>query len=95
MPYLLAPICSGIVRTRSDVRELAVATRVTSRIEERAYGLTSLANQDPRSVLRWLAVESERQAELYRSATANQKIAGFWSQRADDTSAILKGLDIV
>jgi len=87
---ILAPVRSGLVITRWDLRRGAAALGMHARVGERAYMLRSLVEQDPGAVTRWLAGEAERAAGRHRAQEPELgAVAAFWRERAELSAAAL------
>lgn len=91
VPYLLTPIRSGLLLTRTDLRRAASDLGLGTRIGERAFDLQSLLEQDGRSVIEWMANEAERQADLYASSSVAPTIGAVWSCRATRAHSVATG----
>jgi hypothetical protein len=86
----LAPVRSGLVLTRWDLRRGAAALGMHARVGERRFMLRSLAEQDPAAVTGWLAGEAARAAERHRELEPSLgEIAAFWRSRAEASAAAL------
>lgn len=83
--YLLAPVRSGLILTRADLRRTASDLGLGTRIGERAFDLQSLLDQDGPAVIGWMAKEAKRQADLYSSGLAAPAIGEVWAQKASRT----------
>jgi len=92
IPYLLAPIRSGIVVTRADLHRAATTLGLGMRIGERAFVLRSLLEQARDPVIEWVSVEASRQARALAPWTISPDIEGEWSLRADTTASLIRGL---
>lgn len=90
--YLLTPIRSGLVLTRTDLKRAAWDLGLGTRIGERAFDLESLIEQDGHAMIEWMASEATRQGDLYSSASVAPAIGVVWSQRASRTHAVLSDL---
>lgn len=87
---LLAPVRSGLVITRWDLRRGAATLGIHARVGERAFMLRSLAEQDPVATAGWLVVEATRAAERHRALEPSLgTIATFWRHRAEASAAAL------
>jgi hypothetical protein len=90
---LLAPVRSGIVLTRDDLRRAARDLELAARPGERRWVLGTLLGQEPAAVLHWLAGESRRQAELWSlSFPAGASGLDHWLERSLRTAALLDEL---
>ncbi len=88
---ILAPVRSGVVITRWDLRRGASEMGIASRVGERAFMLRSLMEQDPGAATGWLAAEAGRAAERHRAAEATLgAVARFWRQRAEASETALR-----
>jgi hypothetical protein len=91
---LLAPVCSGILLTREDLREAAAAAGLGYRVGERRYTLAAMLDQDADATLDWLQVHAGRWAKLH----AGQPPVGghdprhWWARRATRTARTLRAL---
>ncbi len=90
--YLLTPIRSGLVLTRTDLRRAASELGLGTRIGERAFDLESLIEQDGHAVIEWMANEATRQGDLYSSASVALAIGVVWSERAKRTHEVTSDL---
>jgi hypothetical protein len=91
---LLAPVRSGVVLTREDLREAAAAAGLGYRLGERRYTLKAMLGQDASATLGWLS-DFARQWE--RRHAGQQPIVGsdprdWWAERASRTAVTLKEL---
>jgi len=86
----LAPVRSGMLITRWDLRRGAAELGMHARVGERALMLRSLAEQDPEAVAGWLAGEARRAAARHRAAEPSLgAVAAFWRRRAEASAAAL------
>ena len=93
LPALLAPVRSGLILTRSDLERAARELGLGLRMGERRYALEALLGQESAPVLKWLAVEAERQSAARRGPEAPpEPIAAFWSGRAAASAGLLAEL---
>lgn len=83
VPFVLAPIRSGILLTRADLHRAAADLGLGVRIGERAFGLRSLLEQDRGPVVDWIADEATRQAQLFSSEPIAATVGAVWSDRAE------------
>jgi hypothetical protein len=90
--YLLTPIRSGLVLTRTDLKRAATDLGLGARVGERAFELRSLIEQDGHAVIEWMAGEATRQADLYSSASVAPTIGAAWTERANRTQATVLDL---
>ena len=89
---LLAPVESGLILTRDDLRRSTRDLGLGGRIGERRFVLEALFRQDPAAVRGWLAEEAKRQAEGHRRWLKNTgAVAQFWIERAEGTGRLLTG----
>jgi hypothetical protein len=87
---ILAPVRSGLVVTRWDLRRAAAELGMHARVGERAYMLRSLVEQDPGAVTRWLSGEADRAARRHRALEPRLgEVAAFWRERAEASAAAL------
>ena len=87
---LLAPVRSGVILTRWDLRRAGIELGLGSRAGERAFMLRSLLEQDPTGVSDWLTTEAARAADDHAErATRHGPVAEFWRQRAEACRAAL------
>lgn len=84
--FLLTPIRSGLLLTRSDLKAAASDLGLGARIGERAFELQALLDQDSGAVVEWVALEATRQADLYASDSVAPAIGSVWSNRAARTN---------
>jgi len=91
MAAILAPVRSGLVLTRWDLRRTAVDLGMGSRVGERAFMLRSLFEQDPRAVADWLAGEARRTAVRHQAwEAALGPVGAFWRRRAEACELALR-----
>lgn len=87
---LLSPARSGLVLTRADLARAARDRGLGLRVGERAYILRSMASQDSRATLEWLAEEAREWAVLHdRGGSTAPEVADFWTRRASATGRLL------
>ena len=91
---LLAPVRSGIVLTREDLRRAATAGGTGYRIGERRYALQAMLSQDAAATLGWLSQFASRWAGWH---SEQQPVAGpdprcWWADRAAATAVALHEL---
>ena len=93
LPFVLAPIRSGIVITRADLARCARDLQLGTRHGERRYILQALLDQDVHRTVMWLADEARRWITLHE---AEQHwlgdIAFWWASRAAHTVDTLAAL---
>lgn len=88
--WLLAPVCSGMVLCRSDLRRAAEELGLGLRVGERRFALESLLCQDAEGVLTWLAGEARRCTTRHgRWAPMTGCVSSFWMSRAEAAEALL------
>ena len=91
---LVAPVRSGILLTREDLREAAAAAGLGYRVGERRYTLAAMLDQDAGAALDWLSGHAEMWAESH----ASQRSVGghdprhWWARRATRTVRMLRAL---
>lgn len=90
--YLLTPIRSGLVLTRTDLKRAASDLALGARVGERAFELRSLIEQDVHAVSAWIATEANRQAGLYSAGSVASAIGEVWLRRATRTHSLVAGL---
>ena len=91
---LLAPVRSGIVLTREDLRRAAAAGGTGYRVGERRYTLQAMLDQDAAATLGWLSEFAGRWARWHGE---QQPVAGpdprrWWADRAAATVVALHEL---
>jgi TorA maturation chaperone TorD len=91
---LVAPVCSAVLLTGTDLREATAAAGLGYRVGERRYTLQSMLDQDPEATLGWLAGHARRWAALH---AAQQPVAGhdprhWWARRAARSARTLRQL---
>jgi hypothetical protein len=90
---LLAPVRSGVIVTRRDLRRGATALGLGARLGERAFVLRSMFEQDPTRTVEWLADEAARAILVHtESEPILGAVAAFWRQRAEACEAALKSV---
>jgi hypothetical protein len=89
LAVVLAPVQLGAVVVRDDLARCADALGLGLRAGERRFALRALLAQDTTGVLRWLAGEVRRQAEVYDERSP---IARWWRGRAWRAAHWLDGL---
>ena len=90
---LLAPVRSGIVLVRNDLRRAAEELGLGLRAGERRYVVEHLLGQDPDAFLGWLAVEARTWAEFWVQQSWLGCVAQAWQQRATRTARLVTGAD--
>lgn len=87
---LLAPVRSGMILTRADLRRASRALGCGLRMGERKFVLKSLVAQDARGTFDWLIEEAARWEKLHRSASATLgAVADAWAEKAKATALLL------
>lgn len=87
---LLAPVCSGMVLTRTDLSRAARDLDLGLRVGERRFVLESFLAQEPHATTSWLTQEAYRSAERHASHAEDLKdISSFWRGRAETAAAYL------
>ncbi len=91
---VIAPIRSGIILTRNDLRDASSRLGVGCRIGERRFTLRSMLEQDPHATVSWLRDESLRWASQH---SAHPKVLGgdprtWWASRALASASTLDEL---
>lgn len=80
---LLAPVCSGLLITRSDLVQAATRTGLGARPGGRTFTLRALIEQDRAATFAWLAQRATWWAQQHRNAVpALGRIAQHWLGRA-------------
>lgn len=88
--WLVAPVRSGLVLVRSDLKRAAADLGLGLRIGERRWVLESLLSQNPEATLSWLAGETHRWAALHRRwLPVTGEIARFWVDRAEAAETLI------
>lgn len=82
IPYLLAPVRSGLVLTRADLGRAARELGLGIRLGERAFALRSLLDQDAPAVLAWLGKEAKRQVTRLEDSAFPTPLRNAWACRA-------------
>lgn len=91
---LLAPVRSGVVLTRQDLRDAAAAAGVGYRLGERRYTLQAMLSQNAAATLGWLGDFASQWSDWH---TGQQPIDGpdprrWWAGRAQRTAMTLTEL---
>jgi Nitrate reductase delta subunit len=91
LDLLLAPVRSGIVFTREDLRQAAGAAGAGYRLGERRYTLQAMLDQDPAATLGWLSGFARQWASWH---IEQQPVTGpdprrWWADRAAGTALAL------
>jgi hypothetical protein len=94
LDLLLAPVRSGVLLTREDLREAADAAGVGYRVGERRYALQAMLDQDAAAMLGWLTGFARRWASWH---IEQQPVSGpdprrWWADRAAGTAVALRDL---
>ena len=87
IPFVLAPVQSGLVLTLADLGRAARELGLGIRLGERAFALRSLLDQDAAAVTRWLADEASRQAHRLEKSPFPASLRDAWLSRALATAA--------
>jgi len=88
--WVLAPVRSGIVLTRSDLGRAAGTLDLGARAGERRFVLRSLLGQDADATLDWLAAEARSWVERHRRwEPVTGAVARFWAARAASAALVL------
>jgi TorA maturation chaperone TorD len=89
----LAPVRSGVIVTRWDLRRAAAALVLWARVGERAFVLRSMLEQHAADTVGWLADEAGRVAAAHaRSEPTLGAVAVFWRQRAEACELALRSV---
>ncbi|GAC1343102.1 MAG: hypothetical protein NVSMB29_15490 [Candidatus Dormibacteria bacterium] len=90
---LLAPVRTGAIVVREDLRRLAGDLGIGLRAGERRFAMRSLLEQDRAGTLAWLAGHIDRQAaRTDRWPAAWAPVVGFWAERARSSASSLEAL---
>jgi len=91
---LVAPVRSGILLTREDLREAAAAAGLGYRVGERRYTLAAMLDQDPSATLGWLRGHADRWAESHagQPPVDGHDPSHWWARRATRTARTLRAL---
>jgi Nitrate reductase delta subunit len=90
---LLAPVRSGVIVTRWDLRQAAAALGLGARVGERAFVLRSMFEQDAAKTVEWLADEAARAAVTHAGTEPMLgAVAVFWRQRAEACEVALRSV---
>lgn len=90
---VLAPVRSGVIVTRWDLRRAAADLGLGARVAERAFILRSMLEQDAASTVRWLADEARRSAVAHAESEALLgAVAVFWRRRAEVCEVALRSV---
>lgn len=88
---LLAPVRSGLVLVRGDLRRAADGLGLGLRAGERRYVVEHLLGQDPDAVLRWMADEADDWAAHWAEQSWLGDVGRWWEDRARQTARIFRG----
>lgn len=92
---LLAPIRTGMIVVRADLRRCADDLELALRVGERRYVLRALFSQAPGAVLRWLSAEATTWAARHRRRPeVIGAVSEFWAGRSDAAAALLAELSL-
>lgn len=92
---VLAPVRSGVIVTRWDLRRAAAALRLGTRVGERAFVLRSMLEQDAAATVGWLADEAGRAATAHaESEELLGAVAAFWRRRAEVCEVALRSAQL-
>lgn len=91
---LMAPVRSGVVLTRLDLRDAAAAAGVGYRLGERRYTLQAMLSQNAAATLGWLAAFASQWADRH---AGQEPVDGpdpriWWADRARRTAVTLTEL---
>lgn len=89
---MTAPVRTGFVLTALDVARAGADIGVGVRAGERRFALQTMADQDPRATLGWLATHARRWAGLHATHAAELPASAWWAERAAATAATLQHL---
>lgn len=90
---VLAPVRSGVILTRWDLRRAAAELGLGARAGERAFILRSMLEQDAASTVRWLSREARRSAVAHTESEALLgAVAVFWRRRAEACEVALRSV---
>ncbi|HKQ51555.1 MAG TPA: molecular chaperone TorD family protein [Pyrinomonadaceae bacterium] len=90
---LLAPVRSGMILTRADLRRAARDLGCGLRMGERKFVLKSLAAQDAEGTFDWLIAEAGLWEKRHRAfEQALGAVAGFWAAQAEAARGLLAEL---
>jgi len=93
---LLAPVRTGAIVLREDLRRLAGDLDLGLRAGERRFAMQSLLEQDRAGTLTWLAGFIARQGTRTKRWPAGwAPVTDFWSNRACESAALLETLATV
>jgi TorA maturation chaperone TorD len=91
---LLAPVRSGVLLTRQDLRAAATAAEAGCRLGERRYTLQAMLDQDATATLGWLSDFARQWAGWHarQQPAAGPDPRHWWADRAARTAAALSEL---
>jgi len=90
---IVAPVRSGVIVTRWDLRRSAAALGLGARVGERAFVLRSMLEQDAAGTVGWLADEAGRAAVDHgESEVLLGPVAAFWRRRAEACEVALRSV---
>ncbi len=89
---LLAPVRSGLVLTRADLRTAASELGTGVRIADRSSALTTLVADQPTKMLGWLAAHAGWWTAEHSRDPVFGLASGFWAGRAELTGSLLREL---
>jgi TorA maturation chaperone TorD len=90
---LLAPMRSGMLLVRDDLRRAARELGLGLRQGERTYVLKALLGQEPAMTLKWLAEEAGRWVQIHGSMSDElDPVRDFWSLRAQASAKLIRSL---
>lgn len=92
---LLAPIRTGMILVRSDLRRCAHDLELALRVGERRYVLRALLSQAPGAVLRWLSTEATTWTARHRGRPeVLGPVSEFWATRSEAAAVLLAELSL-
>ncbi len=90
---LLAPVRSGMILTRADLRRAGVELGLGVRAGDRRFVLQALVEQDHTAIMDWLAAEAGRWVRRHQALSDSLgSIATFWADRAARVREFATGL---
>lgn len=91
---LLAPIRSGMILTKTDLRRAASELDLSLRIGERKFILQTLFSQDTKKMLKWLSNESKEWLKWHTSQQAFYgETALCWNKKTESAIKLLIELE--